>query len=315
MDEFKKRLDKIVQKKYPELSRASIKKAIENEGVFVNGKVECDAGKKITKNTEIAFNEDVFNKIAEFGTDKVVLHADHEIAKQINVLYEDDNVAVIEKPAGLVVHSCPSYKTEIPICQTKLQRSLVDGLIAKWPEIVSVGDDPSRPGIVHRLDKDVSGVLAVAKTQKGFDHLKNQFKNRTVTKKYIALVYGSPPSEVGRIDRRIKRSKYNPIKQMVSDDETGKEAITKYKVLEKKIVDGKEMSLLEVQTFTGRMHQIRVHLASIGCPIVGDKKYLPSQMAKNDNSNRIMLHAKLLRIKLLDGEEREFVVQNEWTLM
>jgi len=183
---------------------------------------------------------------------------------------------------------------------------LVNGLIAKWPDIVLAGDDPSRPGIVHRLDKDVSGVLAIAKTQKGFDHLKRQFKNRTVVKKYKALVYGSPPSEAGRVKGRIKRSKYNPIKQMVSDDETGKEAITKYKVLEKKIKDGKEMSLLEVQTFTGRMHQIRVHLASIGCPIVGDKKYLPSQMAKNDHENRIMLWAVSLRIKMLDGEEREF---------
>jgi len=299
LKESKQRLDKLVQKKRPLLSRAEIKRIIESNGVLVCGEVERDAGKKIFDSVEITFNEDVFQKIADAEIANTDLRADNEISEKIRVIYEDDDVAVIEKPAGLVAHPSPSCKTN----------TLVHGLIAKWPGIVSVGDDSTRPGIVHRLDKDVSGVMAVAKTQKGFNHLKNQFKSGTVVKKYKALVYGCPLSAEGTIKDRIKRSEYNPTKQMVSRDETGKEAVTKYKVLERKIVDGEEMSLLEVQTFTGRTHQIRIHLANIGCPIVGDKKYLPSEMAKNDRSGRIMLYAEFLRIKLLNGEEREFVAK------
>ncbi|TRZ77165.1 RluA family pseudouridine synthase [bacterium] len=312
MNQNKQRLDVIVRR-HPagwspsgvKLSRASIKKAIENGGVFVNGKVERDAGKKIIESAEVKLDEKMFNKIVDSGTANTVLQADDEISEKIKVVYEDDDIAIIEKPAGLVVHVDNLHK----------EKTLSNGLIAKWPEIISVGDDPSRPGIVHRLDKDVSGVMVIAKTQRGFDHLKKQFKNREITKKYIAVVHGTPLSVEGRIEGRIKRSKYNPTKQMISDDETGKEAITKYKVLEKKIINDKEMSLLEVQTFTGRMHQIRVHLASIGCPIVGDKKYLPSEMAKADKSDRIMLHAELLRIKMLGGGEREFTINYQFAMI
>jgi len=294
---MKQRIDKIIAREYSSLSRSDIKKLIEDEGIFISGKIITDLSKQIDIDTVIKIDEQKLLKIKE--EKGIIIKSDSSI--KIDIIYEDDDIAVIEKPAGLAVHPARSYRG----------KTIVSGLVVIWPNIIAVGDDLARPGIVHRLDKDVSGVMAIAKTNKGFYHLKKQFQDRTVKKKYIAVVYGKPIENEGVIEGAIARSKYNPVKQTISDD--GKPAITEYKVVGQfplqKGIQG-VFTVIECHPLTGRMHQIRVHLASIGCPIVGDKKYLPKSLLKTDKSDRIMLFAKSIEIEMLDGKRRMFETKN-----
>jgi len=283
---MKQRLDKILTEIYPDLSRADIKRLIENQAVFISGRSAVKPSEKIEQAELIKIDKDKLAEIKELQ--KIDLNPDVNI--KFDVIYEDDDIAIIEKPAGLVVHPAYSHKS----------KTLVNGLLARWPQIADVGDDLTRPGIVHRLDKDVSGIMAVAKSQNGFQSLKKQFQRRAIKKTYIAIVYGKPLVGSGVITGAITRSKYKPTKQIIS--ESGKEAITEYRVIENR----GDKSLIECYPLTGRMHQIRVHLSSIGCPIVGDKKYLPKNLLKIDTANRIMLHAKSLKIDLISGEKRKF---------
>ncbi|MFH1030108.1 MAG: RluA family pseudouridine synthase [bacterium] len=314
---MKLRVDKIIAQKYPEFSRSDIKKLVEYQGVFIDGKALKKPSEKAEETAEIKIEEEILEKIR--GLKNVDLSPDKSI--KFEVVYEDDDIAIIEKLAGLTVH--PS--------KTQKSGTLVNALVARWPQILNVGEDSFRPGIVHRLDKDVSGIMAVAKTNEGFHHLKNQFQNRTAKKVYLALVYGKPIEKEGIIKGAIARSKREPVKQIISD--SGREAATEYKVIDAGFlssfsplpmggiysfsppfgggVGGGESpnhsySLLECRPLTGRMHQIRVHLASIGCPIVGDKKYLPKNLLKIDTSDRIMLYSQSLEIELLNGERRKF---------
>jgi len=200
--------------------------------------------------------------------------------EEIKIIYEDDDVLAINKPAGLLVHG---------------QDSLVDWLLENYPEIKNVGEDPARPGIVHRLDKDTSGVLLVAKNQRAFEYLKEQFKNRKIKKKYIVLVWGDIKNDKGIIDLPIAKSKKDFRKRTSTGKVAGKirEAITEYKVLKRFSV----YTLIEVSPQTGRTHQIRVHLKAIGHPVVGDKLYGP----KEAPIDRQFLHANSLEFKLLGG--------------
>jgi len=196
----------------------------------------------------------------------------------IKIIYEDKDILAINKPTGLVVHG---------------ENSLVDWLIKKYPEIKGVGEDPERPGIVHRLDKDTSGVLLIAKNQKSFEYLKEQFQNRKIKKKYIVLVCGKLKVESGVIDLPIGRSK-TPLKRLASEKARGKlrEAITEYKVIKK----FDNYTLVEAFPKTGRTHQIRVHFKAIGHPVAGDKLY-----GRQNNLNRQFLHANSLEFNLLNG--------------
>jgi len=199
----------------------------------------------------------------------------------IKTIYQDKNIIVIDKPVGLAVHSGVGTS----------QKTLVDFLLEKFPEIKEVGDDPkTRPGIVHRLDKETSGVMVVARNQKSFEYFKNLFKKRKVEKKYLALVHGRLKAKVGRVEGEMGRSKKDFRKQALVRGKivVRKErySLTLYKV--KREFD--DFSLLEVLPKTGRMHQIRVHLHSIGHPIVGDKKYSFKEF-KNILTPRMMLHA------------------------
>lgn len=214
---------------------------------------------------------------------------------ELTVLYEDEDVLVIEKQAGLVVHDAPALKT---------QYTLVDALLNHCPQIAEVGDDPKRPGIVHRLDKQVSGVMIVAKTQAAFEHLKTQFQERSVIKEYQALIYGQPLKDHDTIDFKIIRSK--TLGRMVARPQAqeGKEAITEYTVLDR----FKTATLLQVFIHTGRTHQIRVHFKAIDHPVVGDPLYKKKQM-KNIRPialDRLFLHAHKLTITLPSGEEQTF---------
>lgn len=203
--------------------------------------------------------------------------------KRFKILYQDKNLIVVDKPAGIQVH--PD--------QRKRNDTLVNGLLFEFPEIRTVGDDPSmRPGIVHRLDKDTSGIMVVARNQDAFDELKSRFKNREIEKKYWAIVYGILNEKKGIIEKPLARSS-NYKKQVVASRKTKtkiRPAVTEYRVLE----EFGNYSLVEASPKTGRTHQIRVHLASIGHPVVGDEKYILKRIKKAPGAKRQLLHAKSL---------------------
>lgn len=208
------------------------------------------------------------------------------------VIYEDKNFLAVWKPAGILVH--PVYG--------KTGEVLTDWLLPRYPEIKSVGDDPAgRPGIVHRLDKDTSGILLVARNQKYFDYLKSLFKSRGIQKTYLAVVFGVPKEKNGVITGAIG-IKSGTTKRSVYSKKDAKQAETEYKVLKSFEREGEKYSLLEVKPKTGRTHQIRVHLASIGNPIVGDNLYGTKTSKLKAKSLRLMLHAFALEFNLTDGK-------------
>ncbi len=197
------------------------------------------------------------------------------------IIFQNKDFIIVDKPVGLAVHAGVGTS----------EKTLVDFLVEKFPEIKSVGDDPQvRPGIVHRLDKDTSGVMIVARNQKSFEYLKDLFKNRKIEKKYLAVVHGKIKEKTGKIEGEMGRSKKDFRKQALVRGKISvrkeRYSLTFYKV--KKELE--KYSLLEVSPATGRMHQIRVHLHSIGHPIVGDKKYTFKEF-KNIPTPRMFLHA------------------------
>lgn len=211
------------------------------------------------------------------------------------VLFENDSVLVINKPSGLTVH--PGVGTKGP--------TLVDWLRMRVPSITSVGDDPmTRPGIVHRLDRDVSGVMVVAKTQESFENLKRQFQDRETEKEYVALVHGIPKKERGIIDLRIDRSKRLHGKMTTTPyPDEGRDAVTRFSVVR----HVRNNALLRIAIETGRTHQIRVHLKAIGHPIVGDGVYTTKPYRKQrDDLARPFLHATRLAFTDVDGTRRMF---------
>ena len=209
----------------------------------------------------------------------------------LKIIYEDADLLVIDKPAGIVVF--PEGET-----LKSGEKTLIDYLIEKHPELAESGTPP-RYGIVHRLDKDTSGILLVAKANEALIFLQKQFKNRRVEKKYICLVNRRLKDDFGKIETLIGRSPSDKRKQKVyflgePGSEGKKEAITEYKVLER----FKEYTLLEVQIETGRRHQIRCHLSYLQHPVAGDKMYgFKNQLTPNGLA-RQFLHASCLKIQL-----------------
>ncbi len=210
----------------------------------------------------------------------------------MRIIFENEEIIVIEKPANLTVH---------PI-KPEQKNTLVDQLIEKYPEIKNIGDDSLRPGIVHRLDKDTSGLMVIAKSQKSFNSLKNQFSQRKIIKKYLALVCGRIKDRQGTITKAISLNKKDHKKRSALLDEKSKPARTEYLV--KKRFSG--YTLLEVFPKTGRTHQIRIHLASIGHPIAGDKQYHFKRQIPPKGLSRQFLHASYLKFQLASGRIMEF---------
>lgn len=194
----------------------------------------------------------------------------------IEILFEDSNVLVINKPAGLIVH--PK--------NTSASESSVQSIFSKQLS----GGEPGREGIVHRLDKDTSGVLILAKNQRSLEFVQRQFANREVTKEYLALVWGHPKHSEARVELPIRRSHKSPAKMEIHS--SGKESVSEYQLLERY----DEYSLIKVLLHTGRTHQIRVQCAHIGHPVVGDKLYSKRTMPKG--LTRQFLHAQKLCLVL-----------------
>jgi len=296
---FFMRLDKYIQHKHPGLTRDYIKKQIKAGLVLVN--------EKKVKPSHVLCKDD----LVEFSPDFVLvrdlkIQPNPEI--KLNIIYEDADIIALDKPAGLSVHPRQT-KSGSPI-KKEVSETLVSGLIAYHPSLADVGDQPKiRPGIVHRLDKDTSGVIIVAKNQKSFEWLKQQFKERKVQKKYIALIHGCPKESQGIIKTYLTRSQTEPNKQKVISatdkiiPRSGeREAITEYKVAKK----FKDYCLIESRPKTGRLHQIRAQFAWLGYPIAGDAKYGNKKRPFLQYLNRQFLHAQQLSITLPNGQKKTF---------
>lgn len=293
------RLDVYLAGRVPELSRAALRKLIDRGRVLVNGKT-AKASLRLKDGDRI-----------EAGLESVEVGESAPAPEEIafKVVHADDDILVIDKPYGLVVHPGAGNR----------QGTLVNALLARYPEIRSVGD-PDRPGIVHRLDKETSGLMVVARTPRACESLVSQFKSREVRKTYLGLVWGTMSAVEGRLDLPIGRHATNRQKISVKTS-SPREAITEYKVLEK----FQGFTLLEIRPLTGRTHQIRVHLAAAGHPLVGDSKYgrkrpgnlldkgiygsgRRAESLLKEASPRLFLHAhKLSFMHPVTGERVEFI--------
>ena len=217
----------------------------------------------------------------------------------MKVIYEAPEFLIIDKPAGMTTHRIKGVPEE-----KKGASYLTDELVDIYPELKEVGDDPEwRPGIVHRLDKDTSGVMIIPRTQAYFEYLKELFQNSKIHKTYLALVYGVIKDDSGIIDKPIGL-KSGTTKRTIHGGKMVKSAITEYKVVKR----FKDYTLVEVSPRTGRTHQIRVHLASIGHPIVGDLLYGGKKEKKSLLPiGRQFLHAHSIEFDIAPGHKGIFV--------
>ncbi len=270
------RLDQFLTASIPDLTRSEAQRLIKAGEVLVNDKPSKPAYR-------LAVDDQI--QIAIPPAEKEIIEAEQI---PLDVLYEDSDLVAVNKPAGMVVH--PAFGN--------MSGTLVNAALARWPEMESVGGI-ERAGIVHRLDKDTSGVIVLAKTPQALETLQAQFKARTVSKRYLALVEGVPPSSTGLIEAPIGRDPKQRKRMAVVRN--GREATTRYNLLE----DFDSFSLLELELLTGRTHQIRVHLAWLGHPVVGDSVYgFRKQRIK---MKRLFLHAANLQIDSpSNGERLEF---------
>lgn len=278
------RLDKFLTDNLP-ITRSQIQKLIKAGKILVNG--EQSSVHRFLKGNEVI-------KVVAKDIEKIT-----EIKKllpsktlKLKIVYEDDNIAIIDKPSGLLVH--PTEKMEA--------NTLAAGLLAKYPEIKNVGENTLRPGIVHRIDKNVSGLILICKTQAAFVYFKNKFQSRKIKKLYTALVHGTMERAEGVIDLPIARSATKGKMAVKSQAQGGRTAITKY-WLKKQY---KNFALLDVEILTGRTHQIRAHLNAFQHPIVGDKLYTQKWVKEKLDLDRPFLHANYLSFKNLDGKKLEF---------
>jgi len=284
------RLDVFLVRQQSDLSRARLQRLIENGRVAINRVTAIRASRKLRAGDVVVLEEPPAAPPALLSQDI-----------PLSILYEDHELLVLDKPAGLVVHPAAGHR----------EGTLVNALLFHCRDLSGIGG-VMRPGIVHRLDKDTSGLLVVAKTDSAHQGLAVQFKKHQVRKTYLALVYGDPREEKGLIDLPVGR---HPVerKKMSAASRRGKEATTNWMISER----FGETALLGVDIATGRTHQIRVHLAAIGHPVVGDKVYGsskrvnaivdPAVKARLKGMGRQALHAaRLCFIHPGTGREMEF---------
>ncbi|EMF0261729.1 RluA family pseudouridine synthase [Enterococcus hirae] len=256
------RIDKVLTGLFNDYSRSQIQLWLKDGAVSVNGQV-VKANYKVKKNDEIV--------IAVPEPETLSIEAEDI---PLEIVYEDEAVAVVNKPQGMVVHPSAGHPNG----------TMVNALMYHVKDLSSI-NGVIRPGIVHRIDKDTSGLLMVAKNDLAHESLAKQLKDKTSLRKYVALVHGVIPHEKGTINAPIGRSKVNRKMQAVRED--GKPAVTHFDVLER----FNDFTLVELTLETGRTHQIRVHMKYIGYPLAGDPVYGPSKTLKGNGQ---FLHAKLL---------------------
>ncbi len=267
------RLDKFLVAHMPDYSRARLQDLIKSGLVLVAGVAATKAGFLLERPAQVLVS--------------VPQAAPTNLAAEdipLQVVFENDDVMVIDKPAGMVVHPALGHLTG----------TLVNAALAYAPEIEGVGGE-QRPGVVHRLDKDTSGLILLAKNDRAHQWLQEQFRDRLARKTYLALVDGKPPTPVGRIEAAIGRSPVHRSQMAVVPPANGREAVSEYSTLE----SFAHHTLLEVHPLTGRTHQIRLHLAFIHCPVAGDTVY--GFKRSSIGLERHFLHAARLSI-CLPGE-------------
>jgi 23S rRNA pseudouridine1911/1915/1917 synthase len=273
------RLDVILVTLLPDLSRTRLQSLIRTRAVLVNGVTAGKPGLRVENGDRLVVRL----------PDPVPSGLQPELIP-LDVIFETNDVLLVNKPAGLVVHPAAGHASG----------TLVQAALAHAPDLEGIGGE-IRPGVVHRLDKDTSGLIILAKNDRAYGELQRGFKSRTIAKTYLAIVDGHPPTPVGRVEAPIGRDPRHRKRMAVVPDGRGRAALTAYRTRES-FARG---CLLEVHPETGRTHQIRVHLAFLGCPVAGDRVY--GRRAATVEAPRQMLHAWRLNL-VLPGERqlREF---------
>lgn len=268
------RLDKFLTENLPEFSRSRIQGLIADGFVEVDGRAAKKAGQTLETGSTLTVRIP-----PPVPTDLIP----EDIP--LNIVFENDELLVVNKPAGMVVHPAVGHASG----------TLVNAVLGYDPDIEGIGGE-ERPGVVHRLDKDTSGLILLAKNERAHRWLQDQFRLRQVEKTYLALVDGKPPTPSGRVEAHIGRDPKNRKRLAVVSAAKGREAISEYKTLER----FKHHTLLEFHPLTGRTHQIRLHCAFLKCPIAGDAVY--GRKSPSVEINRHFLHASRLKI-ILPNEE------------
>jgi 23S rRNA pseudouridine1911/1915/1917 synthase len=268
------RLDKYLVEQLQEFSRSRIQALITDGFVNVNGHTAKKAGQTL----ESGFNVTV----------RIPPSAPTDLIAEdipLDIVFENNDLIVVNKPAGMVVHPAAGHSSG----------TLVNAMLGYEPHIEGIGGE-ERPGVVHRLDKETSGLILLAKNERAHRWLQDQFRLRKVEKTYLALVDGRPPTLSGRVETYIGRDPSHRKRMAIVSESRGREAISEYKTVE----SFANHTLLEFHPLTGRTHQIRLHCAFLGCPIVGDEIY--GRKKPTIEINRHFLHAYRLKI-ILPGEK------------
>ncbi len=279
------------------ISRSQAQKMIDQALFSINKKLTTKAAQRLDLGDTVSYKVPTTETQTE---DKpTTVHKNTKASEptaKIEIVSDTPDYIVVNKPTGILAHPTMAGETN----------TLADFITKKYPKIKKVGEDPDRPGIVHRLDKEASGLMVIAKTQKMFVHLKEQFKTRTVEKEYTALVHGQVAREWGEVNFRIGRSKTSARMAALPENQTteGKEAKTEF-LIEKLFIN---FTLLKIKIHTGRMHQIRVHFLAYDHPIVGDPLYFQKKQKRvwDKKLGRLFLHSTTLGFTDLKGEKQTF---------
>jgi 23S rRNA pseudouridine1911/1915/1917 synthase len=273
------RLDKFLAGRLPEFSRSRLQAFIKESRVLVNGYPAGKSGQQLEGSAKVLLF------IPAPGPSRLVPEK-----IPLDIVYENEDLLVVNKPAGMVVHPAVGHGSG----------TLVHAALAHAPDMAGVGGEV-RPGVVHRLDKDTSGLILLAKNDAAHQWLQNQFRSRRAEKTYLALVDGAPPTPRGRVEAGIGRDPRDRKRMAVLPGNKGRTASSEYRVLQAYRMH----TLLEVHPITGRTHQIRLHLAFLGCPVVGDRVY--GRRNPSLPVGRQFLHAARLKLVLLgESEPRTF---------
>ncbi len=279
-EEKTERVDKFLSAHFSDYTRSYIQKMIKDGHIKVNGQV-VKAGYKLTLGDSIEIDD-----IEPAQLDVLAENI------PIDIVYEDDDLLIVNKPAGMVVHPAPG----------NYQGTLVNAIMYHCKDRLSSINGVARPGIVHRIDKDTSGLLIICKTDRAHQHIATQLKDHSAHRVYHALVYQNLTDDEGRIEAPIGRGEKDR-KKMAINYKNGKDAVTHYKVIER--LSNNNFTYVELKLETGRTHQIRVHMASIGNPLIGDPLYGPKKGKFSPDGQ--MLHAKEIGfIHPLTGQYLEF---------